>query len=219
MTQASGLGPFLPFKVGKMCLLSQNPRFPDTNTRLGPPKNRRIGQNRIDSTRVSKQPEIAADEGGTQPAPNGRLVVCGGRLMLKASREKAICMGAREVLPGAPRRSATHDHDQTVAALGAPPAAACTGDGVLGVTITHHQLRLILQCPAAGSCAQGFHKFQTAGGAPPSTMCSSASRIQSTPAGRSSTRGGTRMACLPRPHWRRDRWLGSTPGRSLALTR
>ena len=59
--------------------------------------------------------------------------------MLKASREKTICMGAREVLPGAPRRSATHDHDQTVAALGAPPAAACTGDGVLGVTITHHQ--------------------------------------------------------------------------------
>eukprot|EP00966_Prymnesium_polylepis_P126665 2929261-Prymnesium_polylepis.1 len=42
--------------------------------------------------------------------PNGRLDVCGGRLMLKASREKAICMDAREELPGAPRRSATHDH-------------------------------------------------------------------------------------------------------------
>ena len=123
-----------------MCLLSQNPRFPDTKHMLGAAqkiaKSSKIGPSRLDSPKCPKSQMKEARHQFRRG--NGRLVVCGGRLMLKASREKAIRMGAREVLPGAPRLSATHDDDQTVAALGAPPAAACAGDGAPGVSVTCH---------------------------------------------------------------------------------
>ena len=128
-----------------MCLPSQNPRFPDTKHMLGAApkiaKTSKIGSPRAESQKCSNS---QVKESRSQfRRSDGRLVVCGGRLMLKASREEAIRLGAREVPLGAPlHRSTVHDGDRAhhgdraISTLGAPPTTASAGDGAPGATTT-----------------------------------------------------------------------------------
>ena len=131
-----------------MCLPSQNPRFPDTKHMLGAApkiaKTSKIGHPRVESQKCSNS---QVKESRSQfRRSDGRLVVCGGRLMLKASREEAIRLGAREVPLGAPlHRSIVHDGDRAhhgdraISTLGAPPTTASAGDGAPGATTTLSQ--------------------------------------------------------------------------------
>ena len=128
-----------------MCLPSQNPRFPDTKHMLGAApkiaKTSKIGSPRAESQKCSNS---QVKESRSQfRRSDGRLVVCGGRLMLKASREKAIRLGAREVPLGAPlHRSTVHDGDRAhhgdraISTLGAPATTAIAGDGAPGAPTT-----------------------------------------------------------------------------------